>query len=226
MAPATAIVIEGGGLGETERWIADTRFLDGVAFMALNVSDKNFARFLAGRITVPQSGKRVLSHLRVLDRLREARNTAIAASFEAVRKELHALTDLTSKTKRAMEVKRGLHSKPEWSMLPEVFSVSVRLAHTDEHPLTVKVLKGRANDAVWAELTKETLTTLRKETDMYRTVVWHCMVNAIFWEYCRTALYCFLHCLVYCTLHYCIYCRRCRCGLQRQRESWKNGFTV
>ena len=28
-------------MGETEHWIADTRFLDGVAFMALNVSDKN-----------------------------------------------------------------------------------------------------------------------------------------------------------------------------------------
>ena len=55
-------------------------------------------------------------------------------------------------------------------MLPEVFSVSARLAHTAEHPLTVKVLKGRANDAVWVELTEETLTTLREEMDMCSTV--------------------------------------------------------
>ena len=45
-------------------------------------------------------------------------------------------------------------------------------------------------------------------------------------QYCRVRRKPYNTIHYYSTVHYCIYFSRFRCGLQRQRESWKNGFTV
>ena len=138
--------------------------------MMVNVSNYTLGKFLAGAVNDQrEEGKthQVLSKLDVLFRLRAERNRQLEALAEQMEKEMAAAAAQTqaasgSKAKRFKDAMKALHQRPQWHLLPDVVNVSVQLLHR-EAPLTCKVLKGRANDAVWINVTQETMELLSEE---------------------------------------------------------------
>ena len=158
------LLIAGGGLGKGQ-WFPEQRSIGDDIFMPISVTSDALGRFLAGKAT-RQFGdgrqERVLSHVGVLIRLRDARNAVVRGACDKIAKEFAEAGAKTSGREQAQASKKTVSRRPEWRVVPEVYRVAVRLAHKETH-LECKVLKGRPNDAVWINVSIPVLEQLREE---------------------------------------------------------------
>ena len=166
--PQENVVIDGGFL--TMPWMPDIKYLDGEMFTPVSTSNSGLARFLAGRVSMPGNKDRVLSKLGILERLRLARNFTLQSHANQLSEELEAMGEEAvggsiATRGRKKDVRKALEHRPEWHMLSEAYQIEARLAHSSTAPLRCKVLKGRANDPVWIQLTADILDALRTEMD-------------------------------------------------------------
>ena len=156
--------IAGGGLGK-DRWFPEQRSIGDDVFMPISVTSDALGRFLAGKAT-RQLGdgrqERVLSHVGVLIRLRDARNAAVRDACDKIENEFAEAGAQATGRVKSKSSKKTVSRRPEWQIAPEVFPVAARLAHKDTH-LECKVLKGRPNDAVWINVSIPVLEQLREE---------------------------------------------------------------
>ena len=157
--------IAGGGLGK-DRWFPEQRNIGDDVFMPISVTSNALGRFLAGKATRQlEDGRqeRVLRHVGVLSRLRDARNAAVRDACDKIANEFaEAGAQASGRVNSNIPSKKTVSRRPEWQLAPEVFPVAVRLAHKETH-LECKVLKGRPNDAVWINVSIPVLEQLREE---------------------------------------------------------------
>ena len=131
-------------------------------FFALRATDNNLALLLHGRVYQPDSAnkKRNLALLRVFDRVRAERQRLMQETIQTMRTELQQEAAASGETGKRPSPKVSLHLQPEWHLLPEMSTVSVKLSHTDAISWNVLVLKGLATEAPLIELTLQNMEML------------------------------------------------------------------
>ena len=195
--PANALAIGGGALRENTFWHASTVQVGGDSFVTIRGDDNNLSRFLTGRITVPGRKERILSHIRVLARLKDARDAMVRCAATEIEQELQAeMQDQSApargpalaKTKAREKNRKSLHRSAQYGMLPEALVVEARLSHDPLRPLRCKVLKDKATAPVRMQITEEILSVLHKEIrDLAHS---YCRFLRLL-EYCPALLYIF-----------------------------------
>ena len=162
------VIIQGGYLQKP--WVPSVVEVAGRAFLQISPNDYDLARFVAGRVN--SDGGRILSRVRLIDRVRQARDAALADLAEqsqgrasASERRAEAAIERLNRKKPAPTKKTALEKSPLWEELPMFFCVHARSANPEFGNVAFTVLKGTVKERPAVEVTPASLVALLQETE-------------------------------------------------------------